>query len=225
VVSVRVDEASNTATVVVPDQQLSLAIGKEGQNARLAAKLTGWRIDIKAESVALQEPELEPEEIAPVFVAPAPEGIEREELERIAAAATVPAPAIEPSIEVETPEELPVAAIEEAPVVVEAPEPEPVPEPAPVAAVAARALARPATPGGLRFAEDLGISPARTLPPPDPRAAARGARGGGGRGRDDREETEAEAAARRARGGGRRRRNEVEEDDDDPYAEYASRFR
>ncbi len=44
-----------TATVVVPDRQLSLAIGKEGQNARLAAKLTGWRIDIKSESEARAE--------------------------------------------------------------------------------------------------------------------------------------------------------------------------
>jgi transcription termination/antitermination protein NusA len=44
-----------TATVVVPDRQLSLAIGKEGQNARLAAKLTGWRIDIKSESEAHDE--------------------------------------------------------------------------------------------------------------------------------------------------------------------------
>ncbi|MEZ4710687.1 MAG: transcription termination factor NusA [Caldilineaceae bacterium] len=44
-----------TATVVVPDRQLSLAIGKEGQNARLAAKLTGWRIDIKSESEAIAE--------------------------------------------------------------------------------------------------------------------------------------------------------------------------
>lgn len=44
-----------TATVIVPDRQLSLAIGKEGQNARLAAKLTGWRIDIKSESEATAE--------------------------------------------------------------------------------------------------------------------------------------------------------------------------
>ena len=44
-----------TAIVVVPDRQLSLAIGKEGQNARLAAKLTGWRIDIKSESEAVDE--------------------------------------------------------------------------------------------------------------------------------------------------------------------------
>jgi N utilization substance protein A len=50
VVRVSVDEDSKTATVVVPERQLSLAIGKEGQNARLAAKLTGWRIDIKSEA-------------------------------------------------------------------------------------------------------------------------------------------------------------------------------
>ena len=45
----------HTATVIVPDDQLSLAIGKEGQNARLAAKLTGWRIDIKSSSIAAEQ--------------------------------------------------------------------------------------------------------------------------------------------------------------------------
>ncbi|KDR95204.1 NusA antitermination factor [Peptoclostridium litorale DSM 5388] len=50
VVSVDVDENEKSAKVVVPDYQLSLAIGKEGQNARLAAKLTNWKIDIKSES-------------------------------------------------------------------------------------------------------------------------------------------------------------------------------
>ncbi|MEA2580684.1 MAG: transcription termination/antitermination protein NusA [Actinomycetota bacterium] len=49
---VRIDPETQTALVVVPDYQLSLAIGKEGQNARLAARLTGWRIDIKSESQA-----------------------------------------------------------------------------------------------------------------------------------------------------------------------------
>jgi N utilization substance protein A len=44
-----VDDEEKTATIVVPDDQLSLAIGKEGQNARLASKLTGWRIDIKSQ--------------------------------------------------------------------------------------------------------------------------------------------------------------------------------
>ena len=49
------DDATGTATVVVSDYQLSLAIGKEGQNARLAARLTGWRIDIKSETQLLEE--------------------------------------------------------------------------------------------------------------------------------------------------------------------------
>jgi len=47
---VLVDDDGKQATVIVPDDQLSLAIGREGQNARLAARLTGWRIDIKSES-------------------------------------------------------------------------------------------------------------------------------------------------------------------------------
>lgn len=65
---VRVDIVldEKTAYVVVPDRYLSLAIGKEGQNARLAAKLTGWRIDIRSESEvrAEMEPEPEPEPVA-----------------------------------------------------------------------------------------------------------------------------------------------------------------
>jgi len=55
VVSVRLDEAEQTATVIIPDKQLSLAIGREGQNVRLAVKLTGWRIDIKGASEAEAE--------------------------------------------------------------------------------------------------------------------------------------------------------------------------
>lgn len=55
VVSVAVNEDEKISRVVVPDYQLSLAIGKEGQNARLAAKLTGWKIDIKSESQAENE--------------------------------------------------------------------------------------------------------------------------------------------------------------------------
>ena len=54
VVKVLVDEEEKATTVVVPDHQLSLAIGKRGQNARLAPKLTGWKIDIKSESDAKQ---------------------------------------------------------------------------------------------------------------------------------------------------------------------------
>ncbi len=59
VVSVIANGEEKTARVVVPDYQLSLAIGKEGQNARLAARLTGFKIDIKSESQAKQAEELE----------------------------------------------------------------------------------------------------------------------------------------------------------------------
>lgn len=52
---VRMDELTGTAEVIVPDYQLSLAIGKEGQNARLAARLTGWRVDIKSETQLAEE--------------------------------------------------------------------------------------------------------------------------------------------------------------------------
>lgn len=64
VISVTVYEELKMARVVVPDHQLSLAIGKEGQNARLAAKLTNWKIDIKSESEAeeMLEEESEPED-------------------------------------------------------------------------------------------------------------------------------------------------------------------
>ncbi|MET3110270.1 N utilization substance protein A [Salinicoccus halitifaciens] len=55
VVDVLVDEDNQSTVVIVPDNQLSLAIGKRGQNARLAAKLTGWKIDIKSESDAVEE--------------------------------------------------------------------------------------------------------------------------------------------------------------------------
>jgi N utilization substance protein A len=56
VISVSCDASTRTATVTVPSSQLSLAIGKDGQNARLAARLTGWRIDIKASDIEIEEP-------------------------------------------------------------------------------------------------------------------------------------------------------------------------
>jgi N utilization substance protein A len=62
---VRIHEDTGTAEVIVPDYQLSLAIGKEGQNARLAARLTGWRVDIKSETqLAEEESYQNPEEWA-----------------------------------------------------------------------------------------------------------------------------------------------------------------
>ena len=64
---VRTDPDTGTALVIVPDYQLSLAIGKEGQNARLAARLTGWRIDIKSETQFAED-----QRAASAAVAPAP---------------------------------------------------------------------------------------------------------------------------------------------------------
>ena len=58
VIAVMADPDEKTALVVVPDYQLSLAIGKEGQNARLAARLTGFKIDIKSETQARESGEL-----------------------------------------------------------------------------------------------------------------------------------------------------------------------
>ncbi len=79
VLSVTLHDAETTALVKVPDKHLSLAIGKEGQNVRLAAKLTGWRIDIKSAS------ELEAEKAAQREEAAEPEAIEQEQEELAAA--------------------------------------------------------------------------------------------------------------------------------------------
>ena len=55
VLAVDINQDEMSSKVVVPDNQLSLAIGKDGQNARLSAKLTGWKIDIKSESQIKEE--------------------------------------------------------------------------------------------------------------------------------------------------------------------------
>lgn len=89
VASILIDEEKKVATVVVPDKQLSLAIGKEGQNARLAAKLTGWRFDIKSVSaveaekvvpIPVREEPVTAAETAP-FEAPEAEAVEEELVE------------------------------------------------------------------------------------------------------------------------------------------------
>ncbi len=96
VVSVEVDEMGRVATVVVPDRQLSLAIGREGQNARLAAKLTGWRIDIK--SVATAERERAERD--------ALEELARAEAQAMAPLETMPSAEPTPEVEEELPEPL-----------------------------------------------------------------------------------------------------------------------
>jgi N utilization substance protein A len=80
IVGVELNKAEQVATVIVPDKQLSLAIGKEGQNARLAAKLTGWRIDIKSASLA------ESEKIKEAKPAPEAKAVEEEVIEAAAKA-------------------------------------------------------------------------------------------------------------------------------------------
>jgi len=98
VAGIKTDEQRNTATVVVPDKQLSLAIGKEGQNARLAAKLTGWRIDIKsvsaieAERTVTQEPKTA-EEVIP-SKAKARKRLEAEPTEEVGAPEPVEIPGV-----------------------------------------------------------------------------------------------------------------------------------
>jgi transcription termination/antitermination protein NusA len=103
----RVDETTQTALVIVPDYQLSLAIGKEGQNARLAARLTGWRIDIKSETQQYEEargitaaaaepaPQVVPESEPPAEpdTQPAPDAVAAPEDARTAEAAEAPAEA------------------------------------------------------------------------------------------------------------------------------------
>lgn len=68
VLAVVINESDQSAKIVVPDHQLSLAIGKEGQNARLAAKLTGWRIDIKNETQAKETNFVDSNEIKEIEV-------------------------------------------------------------------------------------------------------------------------------------------------------------
>jgi len=101
VLSVEIVESERRAIVTVPDAQLSLAIGKEGQNARLAAKLTGWRVDIKKQSHVEVEPEPEPVALEPAV----PE--ERIESTEVATDA-------EPATMAELLEQVPVEAVDEA---------------------------------------------------------------------------------------------------------------
>jgi N utilization substance protein A len=111
---VDLDDSNGIASVVVPDKQLSLAIGKEGQNARLAAKLTGWRIDIKSTSAAEAEAHAQAptkteenvtaEEITiekPAIPEPSPEPTDGEVIKPVITGAEIKALEIEPKEETE----------------------------------------------------------------------------------------------------------------------------
>ena len=212
VVSIRLDEGENTAHIAVPDKQLSLAIGKEGQNARLAAKLTGRRIEITAESVLMTNgedfypppepsmdafpiaaaagmPTLEPVHIGPDYARPGLPG------EQQLPAAVTPGPVTL------TPEQEVLAEFVE-PAAVEA-DLDAVPEPAVADAGAAPAeavAARRSAPGGLRFAEEIGdlrdIDEEEEQRRPPPARRATGRRRGGA--------APPERAARPVRGSTRR---------------------
>jgi N utilization substance protein A len=154
IVGVQLNKAEQVATVIVPDKQLSLAIGKEGQNARLAAKLTGWRIDIKSSSTA------EAEKIQEVKPAPA-EAQLVEEVEAEKEEAPIEA-AAKPAAEEKLPEEVladiealvteePAKGKEEAKEAVAA---EPVPAEI-LLPPQLRRQAEKAAKGELRFAEDI----------------------------------------------------------------------
>ena len=176
VVSVRIDPETNTAFLAVPDKQLSLAIGKEGQNARLAAHLTGRRIDIRPETALIAAgedmyppPDVNmdaipivgretatpaalaiPDTIAPSQAAYARPGLPGEQRPRPVA----PRPVEEEEEAVQlTPEQEVLAELAEVEI------PEPIAEEP--AAVVERPIERPRprsapTPGGLRFAEEIG---------------------------------------------------------------------
>ena len=169
VVSIRVDESDGTAYIAVPDKQVSLAIGKEGQNAKLAAQLTHTRLNIRGESAAIgdgedlyppPEPNMDaiplaplpgvpaaatlapPDTIAPSQAAYARPGLPGEG----APVAPVRSAEAEPAL---TPEQEVLAELEEA----EGPVEEAAVEAEPVAEVAAPA--RTAEPGGLRFGDEI----------------------------------------------------------------------
>ena len=142
IVAVELKKTEGVATVIVPDRQLSLAIGKEGQNARLAAKLTGWKIDIKMASVW----ETERESAKPVVEVK--EEVVKEEitLEPVAVTATKQEAKLEEVTgEIPTTEEVTEGVVEE-----EVSEAKPVSFEAPLPAK-----------GELRFAEDILGAPSR----------------------------------------------------------------
>jgi N utilization substance protein A len=156
VVSVVNHDEENTAEVVVPDRQLSLAIGKEGQNARLAAKLTSWRIDIKSQTAYEEELAAQGITLEEAAAAAREQALQRS---RAAAAAIAEEARAAAATRPLTPEEeiaLQYAEQEER-------EPEPVP-----AAATVEAPAAPAAPSGparpaIRFAEELVRAPLEDL--------------------------------------------------------------
>jgi N utilization substance protein A len=158
IVSVELHKAEQSATVIVPDKQLSLAIGKEGQNARLAAKLTGYRIDIKSASAAETEK----------IITGKPEAIEKAIEEVTEGAEAVPVAAGEITEEVLS--EL-TAPGEEAPAEEEKPAGEAVPVAELIPPIAVAGV--PEAGVKLRFAEDI-MAPRRARTEPKAKKKKKG---------------------------------------------------
>ncbi len=206
----------NTAEVVVPDRQLSLAIGKEGQNARLAAKLTGWRIDIKSQTAYEEELAAKGMTLEQAQAAAHEEALRRSE----AAAATIAEEAravaasrarpLTPEEEIALQFAQQEREREEIAAGVERPEGQPEPEFERAVAEAAPVAGGPAKPT-IRFAEELLREP---LVAPEPQKRRTGPPG-----RRDDEEKARQAALRQKKKGGARRILPTEEDDEDEYAD------
>lgn len=111
VVSVTINEENHSALVIVPDDQLSLAIGKRGQNARLAVRLTGWKIDIKSMSEALSLGLIDMTKSVKPEVTPVDEDFEEEFASEMLATENDEVVEIEPEVEEALVEE-PVEAVE-----------------------------------------------------------------------------------------------------------------
>ncbi|MFH0846488.1 MAG: transcription termination factor NusA, partial [Chloroflexota bacterium] len=175
VVGVSLNEAEKTAQVVIPDRQLSLAIGKEGQNVRLAAKLTDWRIDIKSVSAAeVEKQALQAAQVKETVAPEAPEVVVRKPAEVEAKATTTKREAPEPAKEeavaevakipapetVPAPELIPVGAVSEKTETAESKEEEETIKGTPVSLT--EEVPRDTAKGQIRFAEDiLGFRPTK----------------------------------------------------------------
>ncbi len=186
IIAVELKKTEGVATVIVPDRQLSLAIGKEGQNARLAAKLTGWKIDIKMASVW----ETERESAKPAIA---------EKIEAVEEEAELPAPMQPVGAAVEKAE----AAVEE--VTTEISEEEVVEEAEEEVTEAKPVIfevPRP-TRGELRFAEDIMGAPSRGEGKGKKKKKAAPSK-----------EREGEAPPRPRKGGGRRQEIAIEDETD-----------
>jgi transcription termination/antitermination protein NusA len=156
---------TDIATVIVPDKHLSLAIGKDGQNARLAAKLTGWRIDIKSASAAEAEKaekaaKAAQEEVKTVVAVVEPAAKEAVAAPPVEVKEAPPAPEAAPAVPVKeevAPEVVPVEAEVEKPVAEEAKEEEPEKETVLSSSFIPRRIIQPREAGKtqIRFAEDI----------------------------------------------------------------------